>query len=49
LPSEFFYEWISDWIEFTNELSFITLVEPNRGRHTEQLVVILPLSRECLC
>jgi hypothetical protein len=39
-------EWIHQSHEFTNELSFITLWEPKRGHHLEQLVVILPLSRE---
>jgi hypothetical protein len=43
------YEWIYDWIEFTNELSFITSGGLNSGHHLEQLTVIFPLSREFLC
>jgi hypothetical protein len=37
-PSEFSYEWISDWLEFTNELSLYTSGGPNRGHHTEHFV-----------
>jgi hypothetical protein len=32
-----------------NELSFITSGGPNSGHHNEQLIVISPFLRECLC
>jgi hypothetical protein len=32
-----------------NEVYFITSGGSNRGHHLEQLIVILPLLRECLC
>jgi hypothetical protein len=36
--AELSYEWLNDWIEFTNELSFITSGGLNSGHHLEQLI-----------
>jgi hypothetical protein len=35
-------------LEIRNALSFITSGEPNKDHHLEQLVFLVPLSRECV-
>lgn len=49
LPSCLLTSITNEYLEFTNELTFITYDEPTRKLYLEYLVFILPFSRECLC